>query len=491
MRIIVNANTEKDKISKHIYGHFAEHLGRCIYGGIWVGENSEIDNINGYRKDVVEALKHLRIPNLRWPGGCFADSYHWMDGIGPKEERPGTLNSHWGSVLENNHFGTHEFMEFCELIGTEPYICGNVGSGTVLEMQQWVEYITFDGQSPMADLRRKNGREKPWKLKFFGVGNENWGCGGNMRPEYYADLYKRYATYVRSFGVNSIYMVAGGANEADYHWTEVLMREAGHMMQGLSVHYYSAAGDFWHEKGSSTDFGEDGWFKTFKRSLFMDELISRHCTIMDKYDPDKKVDLIVDEWGTWYNPEPGMNPAFLYQKNTLRDALVAGVHFNIFNNHCDRVKVANIAQMVNVLQSIILTEGNQIILTPTYFAFELYKVHQDSQLLDIDFESPDYQFEGEKLPQISVSSSKDREGVIHISICNISPNDDADICLDIQGTTPKTVKAEILTAQKMNAQNSYDGNNQVEIKRYPDVKLESSQIQFKMPSKSIVMLHVY
>ncbi len=488
--IIVNADVKKGTISRHIYGHFAEHLGRCIYGGIWVGEDSDIPNINGYRKDVVEALKRLNIPNLRWPGGCFADTYHWQDGIGPKESRPSMINTHWGGVVENNHFGTHEFMDFCALIGAEPYICGNVGSGTVQEMQQWVEYITFDGKSPMADLRRQNGREQPWKLKYFGVGNENWGCGGNMRPQYYADLYKRYASYVQNFGDNKVYKVAGGANEADYEWMEVLMREAGHMMQGLSVHYYSAAGDFWNEKGSSTDFDEEGWFKTFQRTLFMDEMLTKHSTIMDKYDPDNKVALIVDEWGTWYDPEPGMNPRFLYQQSTLRDALVAGVNFNIFNNHCDRVKMANIAQMVNVLQSIILTEGNKMVLTPTYHAFDMYKVHFDSQLLDTVFQSPKYSYEGKELPQLSVSSSQDENGYIHITLCNIDPNKDMDIKLELRGCAAENVTGKIITADQMNAINTLDGKNEVGINEFDKAQIISDGLEVSIPSKSIVMLEI-
>ena len=488
MKLTLQTEPKNDLISRHIYGHFAEHLGRCIYEGLWVGPDSDIPNINGYRADVVEALKNLKIPNLRWPGGCFADTYHWMDGIGPRADRPCILNTHWGGVVENNHFGTHEFLDLCELIETEPYICGNVGSGTVQEMQQWVEYITFDGQSPMADLRRKNGRDKPWQLKYFGVGNENWGCGGNMRPEYYADLYKRYATYVRGSEKNSIYRIAGGANEADYKWTEVLMREAGHMMQGLSVHYYSAAGDFWHEKGASTDFDESGWFKTFKRTLFMDELIQEHVKVMDKYDPDKKVHLIVDEWGTWYSPEPGMNPAFLFQYSTLRDALVAGVNFNIFNNHCDRVKMANIAQMVNVLQSIILTEGNNMVLTPTYHAFDLFRPHQDARRLSVQFESPDYAFNGEKLPQISVSASQNDAGNVHVSICNIHPSEGLPMSVDLGNLKIKDASAKILTADTMQAQNTFDGQENVTIKPFTDIALSDSTLEITMPSKAIVML---
>jgi len=317
VKMVLNADSSKGKINKNIYGHFSEHLGRCIYGGFWVGKDSPIPNTDGVRNDVIEALRKIKIPVLRWPGGCFADDYHWRDGIGPYESRPKTVNAHWGGVVEDNSFGTHEFMNLCELLDTDPYICGNVGSGTVQEMREWIEYITFEGPSTLTELRKENGREKPWKLPYFGVGNENWGCGGMMRPEYYADEYRRYATYVRSFSGNKIYKIACGASDFNYRWTEVLMREAGRFMDGLSLHYYTVARD-WKNKGSAIDFDERDWFMTMKKTLMMDELVTRHSTIMDQYDPDKRVGLIVDEWGTWHDPEPGTHPRFLYQQNTLR-----------------------------------------------------------------------------------------------------------------------------------------------------------------------------
>ncbi|RPI20327.1 MAG: alpha-N-arabinofuranosidase, partial [Acidobacteria bacterium] len=378
-KVVINADQGKDRISRHVYGHFSEHLGSCIYGGIWVGEDSTIPNVRGIRKDVVEALRRIKVPNVRWPGGCFADTYHWKDGIGPREKRPTIVNVHWGGVTENNHFGTHEFMDFCDQVGTEPYFCGNVGSGTVQEMAEWVEYTTFDGKSPMADLRRTNGRDKPWKISLWGVGNEVWGCGGNMRPAYYADVYRQYRSYLRNYGSNRLFRVACGASDANYDWTEVLMREAGSHMDGLSLHFYTVLN--WRNKGSATDFDESGWFSILKKTLEMETLIERHSAVMDKYDPQKRVALAVDEWGTWYDVEPGTNPGFLYQQNTLRDALVAAINLNIFNNHCSRVRVANIAQMINVLQAVILTRDDKLILTPTYHVFDLYKVHHDATLL--------------------------------------------------------------------------------------------------------------
>lgn len=490
LKMVINADVKKGKINRNIYGHFSEHLGRCIYEGIWVGEDSDIPNIKGYRTDVVEAFKKLKVPVLRWPGGCFADEYHWTDGISPKDKRPCMINTHWGGVTENNHFGTHEFMEFCEMIGAQPYICGNLGSGTVQEMQQWVEYITFDGKSPMADLRRANGKDKPWKLKYFGIGNENWGFGGNMRPEYYADLYKRYATYVRNFGDNKIYKIACGPSSDDYRWTDVLMKEAGHLMDGISLHHYTLPTGSWTTKGSATEFDEGGWFKTLKQTLFMEELVTRHSTVMDKYDPEKKVGLIVDEWGAWYDVEPGTNPGFLYQQNTLRDALIAGINLNIFNNHCDRVQMSNIAQLVNVLQAVILTEGDKMLLTPTYHVYDMYKVHQNAQLLSIDFENTYYLYDGEKIPEINVSSSVDDEGQIHVSVCNLNPFEDKEINIEIRGKKVNSVSGKVLTADKINAMNTFDNSNNVKIDMLKNMELINNDTKCIIPSKSVVVLEL-
>jgi alpha-N-arabinofuranosidase len=328
--LVIHADRGGSQISRHIYGHFAEHLGRCIYDGVWVGPESKIPNVRGIRTDIVEALRKIRIPVLRWPGGCFADEYHWRDGVGPVDSRPRLVNTHWGGVIETNRFGTHEFMDLCEQLGCEPYICGNVGSGTVREMQDWVEYLTFNGRTAMADLRRAHGREKAWPVRFWGVGNESWGCGGNMRPEFYADQFRRYATYCRNLGGNKLYKIACGAHDVDYNWTEVLMREAAKYMDGLSLHYYVSP-ETWEHKGSATRFDESEWFAIMKKILLLDGMIANHSKIMDRFDPERRVGLIIDEWGAWYDVEPGTNPGFLYQQNTLRDALVAGTALNILN----------------------------------------------------------------------------------------------------------------------------------------------------------------
>lgn len=490
VNIVVNADNKKGQINKNIYGNFAEHLGRCIYGGFWVGKDSDIPNINGIRKDVVEALKELKIPVLRWPGGCFADEYHWRDGIGDYESRPKMINVHWGGVVENNHFGTHEFFELCELLGTEPYICGNVGSGTVQEMREWVEYMTFDGESPMSNLRAVNGRQEPWKLTYFGVGNESWGCGGNMRPEYYADLYRRYASYVRNFSGNKIYKIACGPNSGDYNWTEVLMREAGQFMDGLSLHYYTVPSGNWHDKGSATDFDEKAWFMTMKGAFRMEEFITRHSTIMDKYDPAKRVAIIVDEWGTWFNVEPGTNPGFLYQQNTMRDALVAGINFNIFHEHCDRVKMANIAQAINVLQAVILTEGSTMILTPTYHAFNMYKVHQDAELLDLNIKSPEYKLGDDSVPQVTATASVDSEEKIHISLCNLNPNEAAAIECELRGTVRSKVTGTILAADKMNAHNTFEEPERVVPKTFNGSAIAEGKLKVELPAMSVVTLEI-
>jgi alpha-N-arabinofuranosidase len=489
-KLVVNADQGKDIISKHIYGHFSEHLGHCIYGGYWVGENSPIPNTRGIRNDVVEALKDIQIPNLRWPGGCFADEYHWMDGIGPRDQRPKMVNTHWGGVTEDNSFGTHEFLDLCEQLGCEPYISGNLGSGSVEEMSKWVEYITFDGESPMSNLRKQNGREKPWKVKFWGVGNESWGCGGNMTPDHYSDLYRRYATYCRNYGDNRLYKIACGANEADYNWTETVMKNVGGRMQGLSLHYYTIPTKNWSKKGSATQFNETEYFNTISNTLFMEELISKHSTIMDKYDPQKRIGLMTDEWGIWTDVEPGTNPGFLYQQNTLRDAILAAINLNIFNAHCDRVKMTNIAQTVNVLQAVILTEKEKMLLTPTYWVYWLYKIHQDAVLLPVLFTSGKYELNGRKMDAINVSASKDASEKIHITLVNIDPNKPQTIETELRGVTAKKVSGKILTSAKINDYNSFDKPNTVTVKDFNDAKLSGGKLNISLPAKSVVMLEI-
>lgn len=490
--LILNADIEKGVIDRHIYGHFAEHLGSCIYGGFWVGEDSGIPNKRGIRNDVVEALRGINIPNLRWPGGCFADEYHWMDGIGPREQRPSMVNTHWGKVTENNHFGTHEFMDLCDQLGCEPYICGNLGSGTVREMQQWVEYITSPAVSPMTELRKRNGREEPWELKFFGVGNENWACGGHMRPEYYADEYRRYQTYVRNFGDNTIGKIACGPNRDDFEWTRVMMERTHgfmtdlHLMKGLSLHCYT---DY---RKSATVFEEVDWFAVMKGAVYMDELITRHAAIMDQHDPSGEVGLVVDEWGTWYKVEPGTNPGFLYQQNSLRDALVAALHLHIFNAHNDRVRMANIAQTVNVLQAVILTDEERMILTPTYHVFEMFKVHQDAVRLDLDLKATDYTCGNQVVPGVSASASRNADGVVHLTLCHTNPNQGVDLTCQLRGLTASGVNGRILTDGDMTAHNTFEDPDRLRPVDFDGATIaEHGDLNITLPAMSVVVLEIH
>ena len=483
LRLTLNPLEKKSHINPEIYGNFSEHLGRCIYDGIYVGENSDIPNTEGFRTDVIDAFRQIKLPVLRWPGGCFADEYHWRDGIGEKSQRKKMVNTNWGGVVEDNSFGTHEFMRFCELVGCEPYISGNVGSGTVEELSNWVEYMTFDGVSPLAELRKRNGREQPWKLKYLGIGNESWGCGGSMRPEYYSDLYRRYATYCRNYSGNQLFKVASGSNADDYNWTEVLMKQITPCnMNGMSLHYYTVPnGDWWH-KGSATKFDEEEYYKTIRSTLGIEGMIIRHSGIMDRYDPEHKVGLIVDEWGTWYDVEPGTNPGFLYQQNTMRDAIVAAINLNIFNQHSARIPMANIAQAVNVLQSILLTEGSKTIKTPTYHVFDLYKQHQDSDLIYSHIQNSNA---AEGVPSLSQSASVNADGDVFVTLSNASLSE-VDIAAAFAGI--KSAEGRILT-DDVHALNTFEEPDRVAIKTLA-VTVSDGRAEIILPPCSVAALTI-
>jgi len=486
--LTVDTKGGTETISRHIYGHFSEHLGHCIYGGYWVGYDSEIPNTNGIRNDVVEALRAIDIPNLRWPGGCFADEYHWMDGIGDPALRPKMVNTHWGGVTEDNSFGTHEYMELCEQLGAEPVICGNVGSGTVKEMSQWVEYLNFDGISPMADLRRVNGRDNAWGVKFWDVGNENWGCGGNMTADFYADQFRRYATFCRNYGDNRLFKIAGGANSEDFGWTETLMKKIPYnLMNGISLHYYTTN---WSDKGPATGFGEDRYFDVLKRCLHIKDVIDRHMEIMDQYDPRKRVALCFDEWGTWYDVEPGTNPGFLFQQNSMRDALVAALTLNYLNARCERVRMANIAQTINVLQALIFTDGEKMLLTPTYYIYKMYKVHHDATLLPQTLEGPDYVLGSDSLPAISASASMDEAGVIHLSLVNIDPDQAVHMEVELKGKEKGKVSGQLLSSELMDGHNTFQDPEAVVPVGFDGAAFNKGKIELTIPARSVVVLEV-
>jgi len=484
--LTIHADQPGPTVNRQLFGQFAEHLGAGIYGGIWVGENSTIPNTHGYRNDVVQALRNLAVPVIRWPGGCFADEYNWREGVGPRAKRPVKINTHWGKVTEPNTFGTHEFLDFAELLGAEAYISGNVGSAAPRELAEWVEYVTSLAGS-LATERAANGRKEPWKLPYIGLGNELWGCGGNMRAEYAADVTRRYSTFIKVPQGTRILKSASGPSDEDYHWMEVMMRDAGRHFDSIGLHYYTITGT-WAKKGSATVFDEAEYAKTLLATLRMDGIITRHAAIMDKYDPQKRIWLAIDEWGTWFDTEPGTNPGFLYQQSTLRDALVAALNINIFVKHADRVKMANIAQMINVLQAMILTKDAKMVLTPTYHVFEMFKSYQDATALAIDIKSPWYNKDAAAMPAVSASAIRDKAGRLHVSLVNVDPNHETTVFAKLSGVTPGSVSGRILTAAAINSHNTFDQPTEVKPVAFSGAAFESGSLKVVMPAKSIVVL---
>lgn len=479
--IVINADDRLGHISPEIYGHFSEHLGRCIYNGIYVGENSPIPNTDGIRNDIIEAFRNIKAPVFRWPGGCFAEEYHWQDGIGEKALRRKIVNTNWGGVTEDNSFGTHEFMRFCELVGCKPYINGNVGSGSVREMSEWIEYMTSDVESPLTEQRKKNGRAEPWKLEYLGVGNENWGCGGNMRPEYYADVYKRYQTFCRNYSGNRLYRIACGPSSADYNWTEVMMKNLdSNNVDAIDLHYYTMP--VWPEMESATDFDDELYYKTIAAANFSDELITRHSEIMNRYDPEKKIGLVIGEWGCWHKVEEGTNPGFLYQQNTMRDAIVAAIELNVFNRHSDRVVMANLAQAVNVLQSVILTEDDKMIKTPTYHVFDLFKTHQNNEAVYC-YTQNENMSEGKNAPMISVSASVNEKSMT-VTAANCSLTEEAAVECNIFGFKASSVSCRILT-NEAHSYNDFDCPDRVSITEHTAV-IKDNVLKLNIPPCAVV-----
>lgn len=489
--IVLDPSKAKDTISRNIYGHFAEHLGHCVYDGLYVGENKKIPNQNGIRLDIVEALKKLKVGVLRWPGGCFADGYHWMDGIGPKAKRKQTENVAWGNVREDNGFGTHEFLQLCEMIKAEPYLALNMGSGTVQEASDWVKYTNHaNGSSYLTDLRAQNGRTKPWNVKYWGVGNESWDCGGNMTASQYVAEYRKYATHITNYGNSeNLTRIAVGPGSEDYNWTETVMRDIpAKLIEGLSIHHYSVIN--WSNKGSATQFSEQEYFRTMEQTWKMERFVSKNSEIMDKYDPKKKVALIVDEWGGWYEVEPGTNKNFLYQQNTMRDAMIAGLSLNVFHNHADRVRMANLAQIVNVLQAVVLTKEEKLVLTPTYHVMEMYNVHQDAVMIPLSVKSDDYAMADKKLQAISASASKDKIGKVHISLVNIHASKEQSITINLGTITGKKVSGRILTSKNIQDFNSFEKPTTITPSTFNDVQINGSELKLILPPFSVVVLEL-
>jgi alpha-N-arabinofuranosidase len=491
-KVLLDASQAKTQISKHIYGHFAEHLGRCIYDGIYVGENyPNVPHTNGVRNDVIKALRDLQIPNLRWPGGCFADTYHWKEAIGPKNQRKHIENLAWGNIREDNSFGANEFLDLCELLGAEPYLAVNMNSGTVQEAVELVQYANSkNGTSYLTDLRAANGRDKPWNVKYWGIGNESWDCGGNMTPEYYLNLYKQYATAMTSYNnTEKLFRIAVGPGSPNhYHWTEEIMKTLpAKRFEGISIHHYSVID--WSKKGSSDQFSDKEYFITLQKALFMEEFVRKNKEIMDKYDPQKRVALIVDEWGGWYETDPDGKGA-LYQQNTIRDAMIAGLTLNIFNNHADRVRMANLAQTVNVLQAVILTKADKIILTPTYHVMEMYKVHHDAKLVPAQVISTDFVVDDNRIPAVSVSASLDASNKMHVSLTNLDNTTGQKVEVAINGYKAAKVRGRILTSAKVQDGNTFEHPTQVVPTAFHDASISSNLLMVNLPKNSVVVLEL-
>ena len=476
-------------IHRNIYGQFMEHLGAGIYEGVWVGEESDIPNKNGFRKDVLKALKDLRVPLLRWPGGCFADEYHWMDGIGPRDKRKKTINKSWGDVVDTNAFGTHEFMEFAEMLDAEVYINGNLGTGTPREMADWLEYLTSDSDSTLANMRRENGRDKPWKVDYFAVGNESWGCGGTMRPEYYADLYKHYTTFLKTPKDNQPIMIASGGHTAQTEWTQTLMEQVpktwSMRMDAISHHYYTLPTGDWEKHGRAIGFDQDEWFSTLHQTLRVEEFIKDNIAIMDKYDPEKKVGFYVDEWGTWYDLEEG-EKRILYQQNTLRDAIVAGLNLNIFHKYAERITMTNIAQMVNVLQAMILTDKKAMVLTPTYHAFKMYIPFQDATHLPVTISNNlEYKHKDKSIPRVSASAARDKKGKTWLALVNTHPTEKQSVT--IKGENYRSAVGQLLTGSNLDTHNTFADPEQITPEKYK-VRAREGKLAFTVPAKSLIVV---
>jgi alpha-L-arabinofuranosidase len=498
IQLSVDVSKPGAKIDRNLFGQFAEHLGHGIYEGIWVGPDSKIPNTGGIRNDVVAALKALKVPNVRWPGGCFADEYHWRKGIGP--QRTVTLNPNWGGVIEPNTFGTYEFMDFLEQIGAEAYLSVNVGSGSPQEAAEWLEYLTTAQPTTLAKERAANGHPAPYKIAFLGIGNESWDCGGNMTPDYYLSQLKIYSRFVRNFNpaqqdqqrMLKIAVGPGGGESRWTEWTEAIMKAyQGHTwswdINGLSMHSYTVVK--WPPSYTSVGFGETEYAQILKSTLEMNDLIAKHSAIMDKYDPQKKVALVVDEWGGWYAPLPGSTPGFLAQQNSLRDAILAALNLNIFARHADRVRMANIAQMINVLQAMILTDKEKIVLTPTYHIYKMYVPFQDATLVPVSFDGGKYTHGDITLPGVDAIAAKDTAGKLWLAITNTDPNQSAEIEVTLAGMNTKSATGETLSASKVDSVNTFDAPNTVVPSRF-SAKAQDGKMTLKLAPISVTVVAV-
>ncbi len=455
---VINVHLERPigVISKHIYGHFAEHLGRCIEEGIWVGEESSIPNEAGVRKDMVAALRAIRAPIVRWPGGCFADAYDWRDGIGPRDQRPRRLNVWWDKE-EDNHFGTDEFVQFCRMIGAQPYICGNVGSGSPREMMQWLEYCNYAGNTTLAQERAANGSAEPYRIKYWGIGNENYGCGGAYDAAAYAREYRRYASYLRRMDPTVELIACGHSHE----WNLEFLENIGRLdtLDHLSLHHY-------YGSGPARGFSTDEYYGLFPKALELEGRIVRDAELLDFFERGAgRIKLAIDEWGVWH---PEANPSSdHYQENTLRDAVCAAVLFDVFNRHCNVISMTNIAQIVNVLQCLIQTAAEKMWLTPTYHVYNMYQPHMNARAVEAEVECStlDLTHDGKpySLPTLSASASvgQDKESVC-VTFSNVHLRNEMEVTVRFRGVERLgSGRVRVLTARKADAVNGPDAPDAV------------------------------
>ncbi|HYK89980.1 MAG TPA: alpha-L-arabinofuranosidase C-terminal domain-containing protein [Acidobacteriota bacterium] len=474
-RIRINADVGIGTIRPELHGHFAEHLGSCTYGGLWVGKDSRIPNIDGYRKQAVEYLRELGIPVLRWPGGCFADDYHWRDGIGPREKRPRTVNIHWGNYTEDNSFGTHEFVGLCRLIGAEPYFAGNVGSGTPEELRDWVEYCNFPSGSALSDERVRNGSREPFRISYWGIGNENWGCGGNMTPEEYAAQYRRFAGYVRGFGNTRPFPIACGPNGNDTDWSRRFLdaMKGRRYPSGFAMHFYSGG------KNVSTSFTIEAMQEQLSSFAKVEQAIKQQRALMDGYDPERRMGLLVDEWGVWDRmvPEEEKRYGRLWQQITVRSAVAAALGLNVFHRQADKLIMCNIAQIVNVLHSMLLTYEDQCIRTPAYYAFELLKAHRAKIAVHV---------ENDDTTPLGLSASASvKEKELVLSLVNPKHDTGTKVSCSLTGAAALSGKARILNDTDFNACNTFEYPDRIVPKDHA-VEVEASRIRVELPPMSIV-----
>jgi alpha-N-arabinofuranosidase len=499
--LTVDVSRPGPKIDRNLFGQFAEHLGKGVYEGVWVGADSPIPNTRGIRTDVVMALKALKVPNVRWPGGCFADEYHWRKGVGPLASRPATLNPNWGGVIEPNTFGTHEFLDFIEQIGSDAYLSINVGSGTPQEAAEWLEYLTAAAPTALAKERAANGHPAPYKIAYLGIGNENWDCGGNMSAEYYLRQMTIHSRFVRNFNpaqqkdgaqMLKIAVGPGGDGPRWTDWTETIMkayknRQWSWDMDGLSLHNYTVVR--FPASYKSVGFDEGDYALLLSETLKMEGLIRHHRAIMDAYDPQKRVALVVDEWGAWYAQLPGTTPGFLEQQNSIRDALIAALNINIFARHADRVRMANIAQMVNVLQAMILTDKEKMVLTPTYHVFRMYVPFQDATFVPVTFDAGTYTHGTITLPRVDAIAATDASGTLWLSLTNLDPTRPVDIATSLVGIKASSASGETLTAAAIDSVNTFEAPKTVTPKSISG-RLDGGRLTITLEPKSVTVLAV-